>query len=231
MRHQFSGFRLQLVFNAIFSGVSRSTINIVILITGSPGRAARRYREGSYRARRYPSPFLSDWLERLSFSNGARALDLGCGAGRNSLFLAQQGFDVHGYDISQVALDQAQMSATEQGLTVNLQCADMDSHQFPAKCWDLVVMIRFMNRALHPQLPSLLKPNGILIVEHHIVTHLDVSGPQPADQDSFRLRANEILDTCNDLHIVSYQEKIATDRDERPVALAQLVASPHPVLV
>ena len=60
-----------------------------------------RYREGSYMARDYPSPFLDEWLERLppAVFNG-RALDIACGAGRNALRLAQADLCVDAMDIS-----------------------------------------------------------------------------------------------------------------------------------
>jgi len=185
----------------------------------------QRYRDGSYSARTYASPFLVHWLDRFKFSEESRALDLGCGAGRNSLYLARTGLEVHGFDISTVALAQAEQSAREQESVINFQSADLDIHSFEPEAWDLVVMIRYMNRALHDRLPPLLKPNGLLLVEHHVVTEQQVGGPQPPDHDSFRLRSNEILNACRDLHIISYQERLTEDRDGQRVALAQLAAS------
>ena len=38
---------------------------------------------------------------------GSRVLDLGCGSGRDSRFLAERGFDAYGVDISKVAIERA----------------------------------------------------------------------------------------------------------------------------
>jgi SAM-dependent methyltransferase len=46
-----------------------------------------------------------------------RAIDLGCGAGANVLFLAQHGFDAVGVDFSKVAVEQATGSARRLGLS------------------------------------------------------------------------------------------------------------------
>lgn len=44
---------------------------------------------------------------------GNRAIDLGCGSGADSIFLAQQGFTVTGVDFSQVAIDKARLAAAD----------------------------------------------------------------------------------------------------------------------
>ena len=46
-----------------------------------------------------------------------RALDVGCGAGANALFLAESGFEVTGVDFSPVALAKARSAAEARGLT------------------------------------------------------------------------------------------------------------------
>ena len=63
-----------------------------------------RYAEGAYGERPHPAQLLADWLPRLPKGT---ALDLGCGAGRNAVFLAQNGFEVQGLDVSDVGLERA----------------------------------------------------------------------------------------------------------------------------
>ena len=64
----------------------------------------QRYREGAYASRDYPSEFLKQQLLHLK---PGKALDLACGAGRNSIFLAQNGFFVDAVDVSSVGLERA----------------------------------------------------------------------------------------------------------------------------
>ena len=62
-----------------------------------------RYREGAYQFREHPSAVLLDWQDALA---GSTALDLACGRGRNTLYLATLGFDVHAIDVSDIAIQQ-----------------------------------------------------------------------------------------------------------------------------
>ena len=63
-----------------------------------------RYRAEEYLMGERPSRFLMESLPLIvRHCPGRRALDLACGEGRNSIFLASQGFAVTGVDISDEA--------------------------------------------------------------------------------------------------------------------------------
>ncbi|MEU6914709.1 class I SAM-dependent methyltransferase [Streptomyces olindensis] len=58
-------------------------------------------------------------------AGGRRALDLGCGAGRNALYLAARGFEVDAVDLSSTAVDWARDRAGQTGVKgVRFQCGD-----------------------------------------------------------------------------------------------------------
>ncbi|HET9379926.1 MAG TPA: class I SAM-dependent methyltransferase [Streptomyces sp.] len=61
-----------------------------------------------------PDESLADWLDRGLLTPG-RALDLGCGPGRNALHLAERGFDVDAVDLSPTAVEWARERAREAG--------------------------------------------------------------------------------------------------------------------
>lgn len=54
-----------------------------------------------------------------------RALELGCGAGTNAVFLAQRGFNVTAIDLSPLALEQARERASAAGVDVHFIEADI----------------------------------------------------------------------------------------------------------
>lgn len=54
-----------------------------------------------------------------------RALELGCGTGTNVVFLAQQGFDVTGVDLSEVAVQRAQQKARAAGVKAGFVSASV----------------------------------------------------------------------------------------------------------
>jgi SAM-dependent methyltransferase len=54
-----------------------------------------------------------------------RVLELGCGSGINAVWLAQQGFDVTGVDITPLAIERARQRAIAAGVTVRFEVADV----------------------------------------------------------------------------------------------------------
>ena len=72
----------------------------------------------------YPSTELIGTVKEEGILPG-RALELGCGTGTNSIWLAQQGFDVTAVDISPLALEQARRKAASANVHVRFLQADV----------------------------------------------------------------------------------------------------------
>ena len=185
----------------------------------------KRYGEGAYSDRTYPSALLEDWLPIMSKKPGSTALDLGCGAGRNALYLARSGFSVDGVDISQVALQKAEDSARQHGLFVNWICADLESgigvEHVPTRLYDLIVVVRYVNLPVLAAMSDRLTANGYLLVEEHLETSQEVVGPR---NPAYRLQKNQLRDSVSGLDVEFYHEGIVPDPDGKAAALAQLVA-------
>lgn len=162
----------------------------------------QRYAEGTYAPRDEPTPFVADWLTRIPVGY---ALDVATGTGRNALHLAAQGFDVDAVDISQVAIDRAAAAAAHRNLPVRWSVVDLDADPLPGDAYDLIVVVRYRNERLWPRLREALAPDGWIIIEHHLRTHLDVGGPASED---FRLAPGELLRAFGDLRIVHYSETV-----------------------
>jgi SAM-dependent methyltransferase len=183
----------------------------------------QRYRDGSYRARPRETVLLEKWQPELP---PGRALDLACGAGRNSLYLAACGYEVDAVDIAPFALEQARAKARERELEVNWIEADLDTFVPEKSRYDLIVVARYVNRRLLPRLAGGLKPGGALVYEHHFRTDLEVDGPKDPE---FRLAPGELRQQFAELDIRYYREGPVIDPDGRNMALAQLVAFRNPV--
>ncbi len=56
---------------------------------------------------------------------GPRAIDIGCGSGADTVFLAQQGFEAVGFDLSAVAIEKARAAAAAAGVTPELIVANI----------------------------------------------------------------------------------------------------------
>jgi SAM-dependent methyltransferase len=185
-------------------------------------RWERRYAEGSYASRTYASPFLSEWLPAVGpVEPGDRALDLGCGTGRNALHVAEAGYRVDAVDISATALSLAADAARSRGLEVNWIQADLDVQPLEPAAYSFITVVRYMNRLMVPRVRDALRHGGWLLFEHHYRSDEDVDGPRGAE---FRLQPQELLHAFHGLHVVHYQESVVTDPDLARMALARLVA-------
>ncbi len=87
--------------------------------------------------------------EELTRSGGGRALDIGCGAGRNALPLARLGWHVVGTDLSWPMLRAAASRTHEEGLDARLQVVLAPMERLPAKdrSFDLVIAHGIWNLA------------------------------------------------------------------------------------
>jgi SAM-dependent methyltransferase len=91
---------------------------------------------------------------------GKKALDIACGTGRNSRYLASKGFEVDALDISSVAINSLQ------GIKgIHPQEVDLDTYNLPEEKYDLIVCTYYLERRLFPQIIEALKEGGILIYE------------------------------------------------------------------
>lgn len=99
-------------------------------------------------------------------------LDLGCGEGGDVLWLAQQGWQASGVDISDVAIDRARARAAELGVEASFEVADLTSWQTPVR-YDLIVTSFLQSFDDFDRIPvlaaalDLLTPGGELISVAH----------------------------------------------------------------
>ena len=114
-----------------------------------------------------------------------RALDLGCGEGRNALWLAEQGWRTTGVDFSSVGIDKARNIASRRQVEVDFRVADVREVEHWQEAFDLVAAI-FLHTAPEeravwlPAAVSLVKPGGHFLYIAHDPSNIDegVGGPQ-----------------------------------------------------
>jgi SAM-dependent methyltransferase len=118
-----------------------------------------------------------------------RALDVGCGEGADTVWLAGQGWNVTALDVSQVALERAALRAREAAAQVEWVHAglvdalvapggfDLVSAQYPA-------LLRSPGHDAEHALLAAVAPGGLLLVVHHAdidVEEAKSHGFDPAD--------------------------------------------------
>lgn len=131
-------------------------------------------------------PIASKWNARYAFANQALpeparvlidgeaflpdegiALDIACGRGGNAFYMAARGLTVHAWDISSVAVD---------GIVEHQKTNMNDAQLYPLvrdvvnnppdpNSFDVIVVSRFLDRSICPNLVNALKPNGVLFYQ------------------------------------------------------------------
>ncbi len=87
-----------------------------------------------------PLPAVKEFSDYLKTLNARNVLDLGCGAGRHAIFLAREGFNVVGLDVSETALGELEGRARAAGLgNVTLVKHEMQELPFIDNYFDAVV--------------------------------------------------------------------------------------------
>lgn len=141
-----------------------------------------------------------------------RAVDLACGLGHNSIWLARQGWRVDGVDISDTGLAQAQLRSDQANVVVNWQQADLDEWIPPPDEYDLAIVFRFLDRETVPRIISTgLRAGGWLIYETFAFGQLDRPGNHLRNP-AYTLAPGELPQLFPDFEIVEFREEVLDDR-------------------
>jgi ubiquinone/menaquinone biosynthesis C-methylase UbiE len=89
----------------------------------------------------YLEPGALAYLERLDIAPGTRMLDVGCGAGQITIPAARAGAVVTGIDIAANLIEEAQLRAEVEGVSVHFEEADAEDLPFADASFDLVVSL------------------------------------------------------------------------------------------
>ena len=163
---------------------------------------------------REPSRLLVDFIPALPVG---RALDLACGEGRNSIYLASKGFDVDAIDISDATLNKGRAAAG--GLKINFVVADLEVFQIPENSYDLIINFNYLQRSIVPGIKRGLKAGGYIVFETYTLEHQQFGRPFNPE---FLLKPNELLTMFNDLHIIYFKEGVV-EEGGRKKGIASLV--------
>lgn len=153
--------------------------------------------------------------------SGGVALDVACGDGRNSRYLAELGFAVEAVDVSDVAVAALHAAAAQRGLTVEPRRMDLETEPLPIARYDAVVQLNYLQRDLFGALARALAPGGILVVETVTRAHVEELGNR--FDPRFVLNDNELLRAFPGLHVRHYREGVVV-RSGKPRGVASLVA-------
>ena len=156
-----------------------------------------------------PNQFLV--VEVVGLAPG-RAVDLGCGEGRNAIWLAERGWEVTGVDFSPVGLMKAKRFADRSGVQVTWIESTVEDWTPPPDGLDLVALLYLQvpepaRSAALSAAASAVTPGGTLLVVAHDVDNLSrgYGGPQNPD----------VLYAVSDVTEAAVEEGLTVERAEQ----------------
>jgi len=146
-----------------------------------------------------PNQFLVDMIKGVS---PGKALDVGMGQGRNAIYLAQQHWDVTGFDPADKAVAVAEQDAKRLGVHITTVVQRDDQFDFGTNRWDLVVLSYVSARQLVPAIFQSLKPGGLVVLE---AFHRDATKTRSIGSGVV-YDTNELLRLFEKFRIVRYED-------------------------
>lgn len=150
-----------------------------------------RYLEKESAYGKTPNAFIEETLPQ--FPTG-KILFPAEGEGRNAIYAAQLGWDVHAFDFSDQGKLKADQLAAEHGVSINYEVNGFLEENYPLESFDAIcnVFVHFdpeIKREMHVRLDSYLKKDGIFILEAYSKEHRELNklnpllgGPPDANQ-------------------------------------------------
>ena len=158
-----------------------------------------------------PTPLVMEFAQHL---RPGKALDLACGTGRDTLWLAARRWSTAAVDGSEIAIAALRSKAYALGLQVETRVADLTKQEFSLgeANWDLILMCYYFQRDLFPAVKKAVVPGGSVMA----VVHIPRAGEQSTDT---RAQPGELASFFEGWSIVRYYEGESRDpAHHRPVA-------------
>lgn len=162
------------------------------------------YSAPEYRYGHPPRPMVKRCLPKL---RKGRTLDIAMGEGQNAVYLAKNGFDVVGFDISNNALTKAKELARNHDVSLDFQNQNLDFYLFPPLAFSTVVMTFYKpSSRTYREIKKTLCPGGTFVCEGFLVDQVGqaVDGVAPLLDECYQ--PNELLKYLVGFRILYYEE-------------------------
>jgi SAM-dependent methyltransferase len=149
-----------------------------------------------------PNEFL---IRMIGDKTPGSALDVGMGQGRNSIWLARQGWAVTGFDPADKAVELAEHLANQAGVEITTQIVGAEDFDWGTERWDLIVFSYSTTRPWIKAAFKALKPGGYVVVE---AFHKDATASGPIGR-SVVWDTNQLLTKFSKFRILHYEDTLA----------------------
>ena len=167
-----------------------------------------RYLDRNYAYGEKPNNFLRKHLSL--FNSGDDILSLAEGEGRNGVYLARHGINVHAVDFSYAARDKAQELAEKHNVLFPYEIADLSQFDLGIDKWNGIVSIfchlpETLRPHLYQSIRAALKVGGLFLLEAYNPGQLefDTGGPQDI---SHLVPLSELMTAFQEFQLIVAQE-------------------------
>ena len=163
----------------------------------------RKYAAGNPNAAFTPDPLLVEYAHLLD--GRGWAMDVACGVGQNSLFLARLGYQVVAIDASYTGLHYCRDALVGSDLHVHLVAADLDRFCLASDKFALVIVFRFLDRRLIAELKRAVVPGGLIVYQTFNVNRLRAT---PEMTRSYLLESGELARMFSDFDTIATNDSV-----------------------
>ena len=133
------------------------------------------------------------------------ALELACGLGGNAIHLAEKGFMVTAWDISDVAIRTLQNFSLSRNLMLDAEIRDVEQEPPEPASQDVIVVSHFLHLPLMRHIVDALRPGGLVYYQTWSIDRMPgMGGPSNPD---FLLERNELLRAFSSLDVLAFHDE------------------------
>jgi ubiquinone/menaquinone biosynthesis C-methylase UbiE len=195
-----------------------------------------RYKNEQFIWDKGPSKCTESSVEYLKSKGIKKVLDVPCGYGRDSIYLAKNGFEVVGVDRSNEALKLATDWAKNEGLSVNFLEGDISNLEFPDEHFDAIISNRYLHlvhddeqqKKVAQEMHRVVKDDGLLVLATRSIQDPDCSQDNHVKEKVYELKNRPghfiRFNTLGELKkLFGHFEEISFEKIEEPESMERTV--------
>ena len=115
-----------------------------------------------------PGDFLDELISLSPPSENTKVLDIGCGEGKDAVYMAQKGYDVSAFDLTENGIRKTIRLASDKGVNINAYVDDINTFE-PDDKYDIIYStgtVQYLfdenKKSFFEKIEKMTKPNGIV---------------------------------------------------------------------
>ncbi|PID57967.1 MAG: SAM-dependent methyltransferase [Ignavibacteriae bacterium] len=181
-----------------------------------------KFADKNYLFGKEPNPFFKEEIDKIN--NKGKALFIGEGEGRNSVYAAKLGWNVDAIDFSSKGKEKAERLAKEKNVKMNYLIKDAFTYNYPKNYYDCIALIYFhveeeKREKFYKKVLGALKSNGTIINLVYDKENLSVGSSGP-DNLQMLYTLSDLVETFIDLEFLTFgKNKIKRKNDKHSVVI------------